>query len=161
MSEAAIVTKKPGRSDPRRRRRDGASAKFAIKNAEPGYKYCWVYKNTEDQGVEYYESIGWDIVRATPNGVSSGAGKVVKDGSVMEQGGYVLMSISQEDWDDLQQVGADGDTGQDLFDKIEKKIIDPRGGMDPARGMSSRYFQALNTTKPNQMRRGNPDVVTD
>jgi hypothetical protein len=160
---AATVTQKTGRADPKRRRRDGASTQFGLRNQDPDRKYVWVYKNSAEQGVEYYEAIGWDTERlsAGTGALRPAVGKTVQEGQLIEQGGYILMSISKEDHEDLNQFGAEGSTGQDLFDKLEAKIINPKGGMDPARGMSSRYFTALNETKPNQILRATGDIVTD
>lgn len=156
---AATVT--TGRADPKRRRRDGAGDKWGIRNGDPSRKYVWVYKNSDDQGVEYYEDLGYEVERSGPSGVKVNAGKTVKDGHPMENGGYVLMSMDKDDWADLEKYGPTGRSGQDQFDQIEKKIINPKGGIDPARGMSSRYFTALNETTPNQLLRATGELVTD
>lgn len=156
---AATVT--TGRSDPKRRRRDGASDRWGLRNQDPERKYVWVFKNTDEQGVEYYEGLGYDLERSGPSAVKVTAGKTVKDGQVIENGGYVLMSIHKEDYEDIIKFGPDGRSGQNQFDEIEKKIINPKGGIDPARGMSSRYFTALNETTPNQLLRATGEVVTD
>ena len=160
---AATVT--TGRADPKRRRRDGASDRWGLKNQDPERKYVWVYKNTEEQGIEYYEGLGYELERSQPgaSGLRCNAGRTVKDGQLLENGGYVLMSIHKEDYEDIVKFGPEGKTGQDWWDKMEAKIINPKGGMDPARGMSSRYFTALNETTPNQILRGTAsgDIVTD
>ena len=133
------------RVDPKPRRApDGVLPLDKLRGADPKKHYVYVSKAAREMGPDYYESIGYAVERAVEGGVRSAAGKIVGEGAVIEVMGCVLMSISLEDREKIEQFGIDGVSGQRHIDDIEKKIVKP-GGVDGLRGMHG-AFEVLNET---------------
>lgn len=132
----ATGTKPAKRTDLKQRHLEGYGP-WRVTNKDPEMHYVLVDKTNRDLGVSYYESLGYEIVRATREGPSLSGGKTTrKESDVIEHRDLVLMQISKEDLAELEKYGPDGNSGQAFADLLEKQILDKRGGMDPLRGLS-------------------------
>jgi hypothetical protein len=99
-----------------------------------------------ETGVEYYEDLGYHVVEASAEGVKLGAGKKrQKMGTPIEMRGHTLMAIPKADRAEIVQYGEDGQTGQDLYDTIEQKIV-AEGGADSLRGKLADHLSVRSTT---------------
>lgn len=145
----ATTKKKRSRKDPRPR------PAFAdineVRGGDRDRKYVLCYRPTVDR----YLEIGWEIEVARPGGPRL-SGRTVKDGEALEYSGHVLMSMSAEDFADLQQYGhKDGGAiaglGQDYADKFQREVINQSSARrDALRGIhgGDRYFRIQNETTP-------------
>lgn len=119
---ATVANTKSVRKDPSKRRRMlGNGSLWNVKSRNPDKKYCWVYENNSEFGVQYYESAGWDVVRKGNADLNFPEG-IVKEGDTLRMNGHVLMEIDREDFDDIQQRGMFGEGGQQHVDAIDKLI---------------------------------------
>lgn len=142
---ATVANTKSVRKDPSKRRRIlGNGNMWNVKSKNPDKKFCWVYTNNSEFGVQYYESAGWDTVQKGSADVDFPEGLVSK-GSLIEMNGHVLMSIDKEDFDDIQKRGMYGNGGQDLTDQIDKMIHNK--GVD-ASELRSPIVHVVNETGP-------------
>ena len=92
-------------------------------NADPQKKYCLVPKSDEHpMNYQYYESLGYEIEKATPKGVRIHMGSPVKDGSPHCMRELVLMSCSLEQAQKLFETGPNGMTGQKYYDNLMARI---------------------------------------
>lgn len=120
-----------------------------VRGGDRDRKYVLVYRPT----VERYLEIGYEIEVSRPGGPKL-SGRTVKDGEPLEYSGHVLMSMSAEDFADLQQYGhKDGGAiaglGQEHADAVEKAIISQTSARrDALRGIGGgdRYFRIENET---------------
>jgi hypothetical protein len=144
------IAQKASRPDPVHRNFDGSANWTKLKGQDPNRKYVLAYNGHSETGVEYYQDLGYDIERAAPGGVGLGAGKVAsREGEPIIMRGHTLMSISKEDHSEIVQHGEDGQTGQTLFDEIEKRIV-AGGGTDSFRGQIPDHMSVrINTAEPN------------
>jgi hypothetical protein len=97
------------------------AAAFAgdVLNGEPGVHYVKANGGEEeDFNVEYYESIGYEVVKASKGGVRVKQGGKVTIGQPITWRGMVLMSCTKDRHDEIFNNGADGNTGQAYFDNI-------------------------------------------
>jgi hypothetical protein len=142
--------KKAERKDPPSRSLAGRDAMFRVQNQDDSRAYRWVAK--DDASLTMYEALGyepetWRKKGPTLSGRKSQAA-AASDGSVMERGGCVLMSISKDDEAWIKQNGAFGSGGQKRADQIERRILD-RKGADMMRGIGGpRHFEYENSTTP-------------
>lgn len=106
-------------------------------NENPDRKYVRANK-VGHYNVEFYEWLGYEVERRTEHGVKFAGLKTAEMGEPITYMDTVLMSISLEEWEKLQQYGPNGQSGQQLADIIEDRIID-RSRMDiiedPSRGI--------------------------
>jgi hypothetical protein len=119
--------------------------------------YVQVYKAAKEQGIAYYQDLGYTIERHGADApqlrgknVNSDGSERHKSGDAIEYMDNVLMSIPMEDYERLQKEGPYGDSGQEWADKLEAQIIDKRGVEDPMRGMrggNRGYFDFRNSTR--------------
>jgi hypothetical protein len=122
-----------------------------VRSGDRDRKYVLCYRPT----VERYLEIGWEIEVSRFGGPKL-SGRTVKEGEPLEYSGHVLMSMSREDFEDLQQYGhKDGGAiaglGQEHADRIEKEIISQTSARrDALRGIGGgdRYFRIQNETTP-------------
>lgn len=130
---------------PSARFHDVTSPWARLKNKDPGRHYVFVYKGSALMGPEYYESIGYEVEFFREGGVSP-MGKN-DPGSVIERRGHVLMSCTKERQREIDMFGPDGNSGQDFYNQLEKKMIHERGGQDALRGIQGRgLFRVVNET---------------
>lgn len=124
------------RKDPSPRNIDGSAPWSKLKNRDPRRHYTLVYSGDgADQGVEHYRSIGYVVEEASADGVALQAGTTVAMGQPITMRGHVLMSCSQERYEEIEQYGADGDTGQAYANEVEERIVSRTGGRDLLRGL--------------------------
>jgi hypothetical protein len=127
------------RRDPKNRHIDASSNSWAaVRNRDPGKHYVLVSNAADDQGPDYYESMGYEVeVYGGANGVSLRGGRSTKElGSPIEMRGHTLMSCSLERKAEIDQYGADGDAGQELADEVEQRLSLNKGrGRDALRGL--------------------------
>ncbi len=140
------------RRDPRSRRHtEGASGWASLSNANLKKKYVLVNQNDKEQGVDYYLFLGYEAESWTKGGVSFARGRTGTEGEEMTMRGHLLMSIAMRDHEDLEDFGADGDTGQQGADEVEERIIDRQGGEDHLRGlMGRRHARTQNMTRDSE-----------
>ena len=125
------------RTDPASRNIDGMHSAGDLRNKDPKKRYVWVNKLSEDLGPGYYEHIGYTVERSGPGAPVPAMGRTSRaSGEVIEFRGMQLMSIQNEEWEELERAGEYGQSGQALIDEREEQIIKRRGGMiDPFRGI--------------------------
>lgn len=136
----------PVRRDPVPRRANGGFDKFRVMNCNPERHYVAVYKNSDDMGPEYFEALGYDIERLTEHGPRFLVGRGAKQGEPVECQGHVLMSCPNEVRQEIVANGADGVSGQNWVDEIDKKLLKP-GGIDAGRGLGAPYMSFENDTR--------------
>lgn len=161
---AKAASKKPARKQqivPRRRRRrdptatkhiDGSAEWSKLRNADPNVKYVFASLETQNAAnptsVRYYEDLGYQVIRADEGGTALGAGCVTaEEGAPIEMMGTVLMGIHVDDAADIKKYGPSGNTGLELYDEIEKKILS-KGGVDPLRGRELKHLRQETDTQP-------------
>ena len=139
--------KSPARIDPAPRPIDGALPYFNVANKEPDREYVWVYKATQDYGVDHYHGLGYRIERYRDGGPRPGLVQIdietgnpkKEDGSVIESRGNVLMSIEKARYQEIYQSGADGVSGQKAADILERRMVDySKHEKDSMRGINNR-----------------------
>lgn len=138
MASAALPAKKSvPRKDPRGRTHDGANTGVKLINRNPDRVYVGAAQGTG--AVDEYLGRGYEIERYEEGGVRFSV-KTAKPGDAIEYKGHVLMSISKEARDYIDQYGEDGESGWAEADKVEAKIIDKRGAQrDLMRGLHGGY----------------------
>jgi hypothetical protein len=139
---AAKPPRRSVRSDPVNRRVDGVSQFARVNNRDPNKHYVMVPLASEaaprDMDSDYYEAMGYEIVRKEPGGPRFGAGgSAKKDGDPLVNRGHVLMCCTRERYEEIVQHGADGQSGQELSDQLTNRLV-RKGGFDPLRGMMGR-----------------------
>jgi len=102
----------------------GESGWFKLIDADPRMVYRWVYKvGEETNSVPYYESIGYDVVRRAAGEVRPAVfNRNIKVGDPWEARSHVLMSVSMERFQEIEQFGDDGNGGQANADFWENRI---------------------------------------
>lgn len=127
------------RKDPQSR--DARGLVFGgLLNADPNRKYVRVPKSGRF-GVDYYEFLGYEVETVREGGPKLAGIRTAQDGQPIGYLDTVLMSISLEAWEDLEQHGRDGSGGQARADLIEDRILD-KGRLafdDPSRGIFRSY----------------------
>jgi hypothetical protein len=99
-----------------------------ITNYDPNKKYIWANTQDKNQGVAYYESIGYRAEVKSEGGVSAPYARKLREGEEILVRDMLLMSMSKEEAQEIEQFGDDGDTGLELARKLELKMT---GGKDP------------------------------
>jgi hypothetical protein len=126
----------------------GPSGGMGLRNPDCRRHYVWVSKTEKNQGVDYYMDAGFDIEHYQgKDGVQAVGGMSTrKEGDVIERHAAILMSCSIERWEEICQFGMDGESGQDLADKMQKQITSPSAAQETIRGLGQRYAHAQNRT---------------
>lgn len=130
---------RPARRDPQARPVDGVAPWARFVNKRPDRHYVGVYMGDPD-AMALYPSIGFVPEIYEQGGVQPAGGMTGKIGDQIIARGHLLMSCSLERWKEIQQYGADGDTGYELAEQIERKILDRKGEHDPIRGPNGRMY---------------------
>jgi hypothetical protein len=108
------------RKDPERRFHDVTAPYNRLKNRDPDRHYVYVHKACNELNPEYYESLGYEVELSREGGPKpTFGGASMLNGSTIEHRGHVLMSISKEAKAELDRVGPNGNTGYDLYDRLE------------------------------------------
>lgn len=115
------AAKKPERKDPKRRALDGGTRGNALINRDDeNWRYCYV----PPASIPYYRSLGYEV--ATYEGPGTCRPVTMPEntepGTVMTHLDQTLMRMPADNWEDLQQYGADGESGQALFDQMEAQL---------------------------------------
>lgn len=106
-----------------------------VVNPEPGKKYCGVMPRE----VATYEDMGYAVVEYREGGPRFSGGRTAKVGQPVECMSHILMDIPEARWLEIQNVGWDGESGQQAADEMEDAMI-RREGVDELRGLlPSRY----------------------
>jgi hypothetical protein len=119
------------RSDPRSRHVEGV--RNHLVNPDPNKKYVFVPKGSGEFCVDDYSSMGYDVEKYSPGGVTT-SGRTAEKGQPIEYMDNVLMSIDKERADQVEQYGLFDDSGQERADIIEEAMIQ-KGGVDKLRGL--------------------------
>jgi hypothetical protein len=128
--------KKSIRKDPKPRQVDGGVGWTRLRNRDPNKHYVYVNSNDANMGPDYYEDMGYVVETLEEGGVRPASARTVKNmGDEIEMRGHLLMSCSNERHREIQQKGADGDSGWDLSELYEQQMIGKRGGTDLFRGI--------------------------
>jgi hypothetical protein len=138
MPQQVQEARRPIRRDPEPRRIHGTSPAFTrLKNRRPDRHYVVVNPNDPDAMAEYTAQ-GY-VVEITSNdkdALTFEAGVTSKEGEPLSQRGGITMSIDKEEHARIIREGADGQSGLNLADIIERKLTVNRALSDPLRGMS-------------------------
>ena len=143
---ATVKTSRPKtRRDPVRRTNDGVSPLARLENQDPNRKYVWVNPNDQYYGVEFYESIGYEVEQRREGGVKQvGGGRFARKApgeSHFTFQGQILMSIPREEADEIEALGAFENAGQAWADALEARILSKaaaRGLTKGIRGVEGR-----------------------
>lgn len=121
----ARSNKLTARKDPPPRPTDGwHSVHHMLKGREPDFKYVWVSEENSLLGPDYYESIGYTVVRYTATGGVSLGSLTRKPGEPIRFRGNVLMRCTKLREEQIAYYGPDGDTGEELAGRIIRQIND-------------------------------------
>lgn len=108
---------------PRTRATHEAAHDGSLVKADPQKKYVLCPTDeTHPMNHEYYISIGYQVEKATPDGVRIRLGSPVKIGEPLMWRGHVLVSCSKERADEIFMHGPTGLTGQAYYDKLMGQI---------------------------------------
>lgn len=139
---------RPTRNDPKPRNMNGLMAWNRLVGNDPSRHYVWVSLNAPFFGTEYYEGLGYDIEYWREGCAKPAADgrkdlkELIKGGGPIQRSGHVLMSCPKETREEIEQFGPDGDSGQDLADKIENALIKDDSQVDLMRGIRTRGLRA-------------------
>lgn len=123
------------RKDPRKRPVRGTIDRTSLVNEVPGMSYAFAAPGSRTGTPEHYQHRGWEIVNYTKNGPRLSMGMTGKIGQPVMLDDVVLMTMPTEELKRIEQEGVYGDTGQNMADIIEGKIINGGfEGKDPFRG---------------------------
>lgn len=121
-------------------------------DGRPMKHFVLVAKNRDELGQAHYEGLGYKVVPITKDGPRlRGLASTAKDAPFQEWMGLILMSIDMDLKQDIDQYGADGQGGIDLFDKIDQMISNPKGMISNdgfARVREDKHVTESNLTKP-------------
>lgn len=120
---ATTAAKAPKRIDPPIRPVDGAAPYFAVRNKDPNRKYVFVPKSATEYGVDHYNYLGYVVETYQKDGPYLAMGKKKADGTEIEARGQVLMSVELERWEQIQEYGEDGISGQRAADEQQKRML--------------------------------------
>lgn len=108
---------------PRTRATHEAAHDGSLVRADPTRKYVLAPKDAQHpMSFEYYISMGYELEKATPDGVRIRLGEPVVLGENLGWRGNFLLSCSLERADEIFQNGPTGLTGQNYYDKLMNRI---------------------------------------
>ena len=108
---------------------DGQHRFLGVRNKNPEYTYVLVSKagTAIDEYIDMgYEAVTWDIdEHGEPRGpyIMSGRKSDRKHGAEISARDHLLMAISNERWQEINENGPWGDQGQAHADHLEKEIM--------------------------------------
>jgi hypothetical protein len=125
-------------------------------NKHPDYDYAFCNPLDKQSGLDWYVSLGWDIVKWTddPSDVRIRVGRTGKPGDVMSWMDQVVVCIPKELNRQLRDEGVPGlFRGRNAFEAMDRKISGKRGRgiMNPETGSvgDSRHESILVETEMN------------
>ena len=137
------------RKDPKSRHFDASPIWNHLSKRDPNRHYVWAYKGCKDTGSEYYRSIGYKVETYQRNGVRpmavSEADVERYKGADIEMRGCVLVSCDAKTHANIQEFGAEGNSGMEMV-RARLRQIDEGEGADPQK-YDTRYFKVLNETE--------------
>ncbi len=137
MATAGRPKKK--RIDPPIRPVDGVAPYFAVRDQDKSRKYVFVPKSATEHGVDHYTYLGYEVETFREDGPHLAMGRKGAPGTEIESRGQVLMSIALEDWERLQEYGADGSSGQHAADLQQARMLNSKKAItDLTRGLDFR-----------------------
>lgn len=110
----------------------------ALTRRDPDKDYVWAYMGHQESGVGLYESLGYNPVLWTKDGVRPAAKrKVTEDleGTPITWNGHMLMECDLALRKQRDYEGDDGESGQRRADELEKQLSSERGAVDVMQGM--------------------------
>jgi hypothetical protein len=116
------------RVDPKSRPPSGRRPWDHVENRDPNRHYCFANPNSQDTGVDYYLSIGYEVVKYSVDGPRPKVFRTLKEGDAVTCMGQILMSIPL---DEKQSMDAEMMAN---VDAIERKMIRSGGIADSMRG---------------------------
>lgn len=140
-----------GRVDPVPRRVDGVSGWLELDGKDPSRHYVFAYDLDQMCGRPYLASLGYQVEKYREGGVKVKNGDTGNPGDPIMFRGHVLMSISNE-----QRQAIDQD-GQAWANRVEEKIVRRHDVDDLLRGI--RHRQTMRIT--NHSTALSPDSVFD
>ena len=145
MPRRAPKAKPTNPRDPKKRHYDGAQLWNELANEREDRRYIWVNMNAVDQGVSFYEGLGYEVERTRSDGKHAKPvrGATKGQGSHVEMRGHVLMSCDRKEYERVVREGFDGQSGQQMFDEIEEQTL-KRGGPDELRGIHKPFMRLVN-----------------
>lgn len=92
-------------------------------------RYKWVFTGDQIQGIGFHEAAGYEVETKRKDGVRAlFASRRIKEGDEIEVNGHVLMSIPQDQYEEIVRFGVNGHSGLDMVRRFEEKMA---GGRDP------------------------------
>ncbi len=115
------------RKDPKPQPVNSGTPYFQLLNEDPDKAYKWVYKGAREMGVDYYQDyLGYEPVQFVEGGVRAKVGSKKKNGDFIESMGHLLMWCSKERAKEIEEHGADGQSGQAWADEVEAKMFNSK-----------------------------------
>lgn len=146
-----VEPKTKGRIDPPVQHIDAVTPWAMLQNKDPSRWYVFANANTQHQcGVQWYKLLGYRLERYEPGGVEPKGGLELERGEPIQIMGTVLMSCPIERKRELDRVGYDNASGQELVDMREQHIVGNEG-VDASRGLYGRHGRDIiveNETEP-------------
>lgn len=141
-SKSREATETPGPQSPKVRRFQGSFDWTKIANADPARSYKFLSINDPDS-LERHVFDGWICELKRKGGPNVGAGVTGKDGEPVTLMGQHLYSIDKAVLKDQKKFGSASGlhgVGEEYYDLLEQKILDPANADDALRGLGARRF---------------------
>lgn len=111
------------RKDPKKGPVNAGSPHFELIHSDPKKKYTWVSKTSEEVGVDYYRDVlGYEPVQFSLKGARPRICKKLNEGDYIESRGLVLMAVDRARALEIDELGIDGNSGQQMADQVEKRM---------------------------------------
>lgn len=118
---------------------DGTLTFLKVRGGDKSRRYSLI---ADGDAVDEYMDMGWEPVlwdideKGAPRGphIKSGRPSERKHGAEIKARGHLLMSISNERWEEIQEEGPYGGGGRKASREIARRIMDPNHG-NPMRGV--------------------------
>jgi hypothetical protein len=133
------------RRNPRRTRKaHGEAGRFGLLNKDKDKFYVWANMNDANCGAPKYAADGYSVETYAPGGVMPSIGRTDQAEEITNSG-HVLMSIPKAERESIEEWGEEGQTGQDLADRLEERMFERRRGssLDHFRGKRRRVGDGL------------------
>lgn len=134
------------RVDPKSRPPSGRRPWDQVENRDPNRHYVFANPNSQDTGVDFYLSMGYEVEKYRSDGPRPKVFRTLKDGDAITCMGQILMSCPLEE---KQAMDAEM---MATVDALERKMISS-GGIDGIRGLS-RGTKIVNETSDNYVDNG-------
>lgn len=95
---------------------------FDLEDRDPASHYVWAYKGDQASGSDYYLQLGYEPVLWSDGGVRP-RGRRGTNGTEIERMGHVLMRISLEERQRIEEEGIDGQGGLRMVRQRQERIL--------------------------------------